>query len=97
MECCLGYIHNCLDRGVNVLLLRIVDDGHFRHGEGEPIRKLLLNLVELFVDLLRKPHLANAVFGGIRRRNEDAGESFANSLLALPLVLVLINLTEEIQ
>ena len=60
-------VHDCLDGGMSVLLLRVTDDGHFGHGEGETIRNILLDSAECVLVLLGEPHLAHAVLSGILR------------------------------
>ena len=77
---------------MNVLLLRVFDDGHIRHGESESISKLLLDRAEFVLVLLVPPHLAHAVFAGVLRRDEDARTILASSFFPFPLVFVLINL-----
>ena len=77
---------------MNVLFLRVVADGNFRHDEGETVTQLFLNCEELAVVVLVPPQLAHAVLSGIVRRHEDAGENPAIVLLSLVLILVIFNL-----
>ena len=81
---------------MNVVLLCIFDDGHFGHGEGEPVFKLLLDRVKLVSVLAVPPHLAHAIGTGIQNRHEDADKICAVSFLSLVLVFIFIHLRREI-
>ena len=57
---------------MDVLLLAIVDEGHFRHGKGEAVLEFLHGLLELVIRFAGPPHLTNAILRGLVRRNQDA-------------------------
>ena len=57
---------------MNLRLLGIVDEGHFRHGKGEAVLEFLHSLLELVICLASPPHLTNAILRGLVSRNQDA-------------------------
>ena len=81
---------------MHVVLLCILDDGDFRHGEGEPVFKLLLDRVKLVSVLGGPPHLAHAILTGIQNRHEDTDKMFAASFLSVVLVFIFFHLRGKI-
>ena len=57
---------------MDVLLLAIVDEGHFRHGKGEAVLEFLHGPLEPCHPFAGPAHLTNAILRGLVRRNQDA-------------------------
>ena len=57
---------------MDVLLLGIVDERHFRHSKSDAVLEFLHGLLELVIRFAGPPHLTNAILRGLIRRNQDA-------------------------
>ena len=65
-------LKNNLNTLIDILLLGIVDERHFRHCKGEAVLEFLHGLLELVIRFAGPPLPTNAILRGLVRRNQDA-------------------------